>query len=634
MKVLSIWILICVFLTAPLTPLAMKDIRNFKKQGQMLEFLKTFTWFDLKGFYYSLQSTLERSKLYLTEHEDKYLDLLAKQIQFSADCLEMLKEFRLMKIMEIILAQVEADYLETHKEQGNCTWKTEQDEEIQQLLGENPLFQEINSVFAGSVHYIWCPDSVHIFSFFGSETPTSDLDYSLYRFSTELESLEDMNFFAELQNTVDINYFIENVQNQMAMFLRGDLATAADQLLDMNGYPDMYVLYHFFYKQKNLSDSLNNADILDVQYTNYFSSILLRICNFVQIQTFKIFTLKFDKATNKILTESVRNCHFQIIQFKEQFEAKYIRDTDLRVVLSSDSDRFKANLKKFNVLAEYYQVDPQKVRRHTAIKKFKDSSPFHGCLSRVTNIGYFLDFMKVPLDEVLPESTYKDTTFTVYNDMYLLGKNQEHREKAFANMGPNWLNMPFIAACFSLANEAYSSIGPLEYVKFQGLIHSSDQQTRVVTNFMTLWETFNDNISMMLSHMLELPSLIDQKAVEYQGISDAYCKYLRRALGVFGLSSYNAFGDEISSFTLVRVADKFADQPIWQFFEKLQAVPEQNKKALYFALFQAEFKTDTIKDLAIKTFKFYHLIFNFILDNFDVDSVFLSKPSFQRLIQV
>ena len=77
------------------------------------------------------------------------MDSLDKQIQFSADFLELLKEFRLMKIMEIILAQVEANYLETHKEQGNCEWKTEQDEDIQQLLGENQLFREINSVFAG-----------------------------------------------------------------------------------------------------------------------------------------------------------------------------------------------------------------------------------------------------------------------------------------------------------------------------------------------------------------------------------------------------------------------------------------------------------------------------------------------------
>lgn len=613
----------------------MKDIRNFQKEGQMLEFLKQYTWFDLKLFYYSLKSNYERSVEAMSDIDPnhKSLELAQNKIEFTAQCLEMLKQFRLEKIMEILKDQAEEAH-DVTENGGECFWIDESTmNQIEELKAESDLFEDIDNLFQGSVNYLMCPENVYIFSYFGSETPTSDLDYGLYNFYFDLKDARQPDFFNELENIVTTNRFVEEVQNEMAQFLRGNLETPADQLLDMNGYPDMYVFYHFFYKNENLLKYMSQDKILDSQYTNYFSSILLRICNFVHIQTNRIFGQHFDKETDKIKNQSISNCYKKILSFKEDFEEKYIKDQNSREKISTSKVLFQQNLTKFMSLIEFYKFDPNKLKLTQHIKNNQDTSGFHGCLSRVQNLDFYLQLM----DERTvsrPAVNYKNIKFQVYNKIYYLGNSQDQEIEAYQELGPNWLYMYFIAACFSFANEAYSTIGPLEYVKYQNQLHADPNSGQVITNFMTLWETFLDNFSMIMAHMLEVSEILEEPVTAFQSISDAYCKYLIRALNVFSLSSKNAFGQDVGSLTTQPVAGKFGNHKIYQFYTQILQVPPQNKKAEYFRIFKSAFAGAKVKELALETFKFYHLIFNFVLDNFNVGEIFLSLNTFRRLVIV
>lgn len=176
--------------------------------------------------------------------------------------LEQLKEFRLAQILEHLRNKLSPD-----SEGQADQWV--RDSEYFQSTEIEGKFDKVLSLFPGSKLYLKTGEGIFVFNFFGSDTPTSDLDYGLYLLTRPAEQLD---FREELRKVTRMNAFIVQAARSL-VFALNRRGVSLQELLDLNGYPDMFVVYNYFFR----GQALNDRD-LDWVFNNSFSSVVLRLC--------------------------------------------------------------------------------------------------------------------------------------------------------------------------------------------------------------------------------------------------------------------------------------------------------------------------------------------------------------------
>ena len=243
------------------------------------------TWFDLKKLYNESKNS---------ENQTQQVEEMTAYLK---DCLIALKAHRI----NIIMLTMQTVYGET------CFWTTLKESvriyqrlitEIQpdvnldfyqmplRISGDSGLrlgavvamnrrltyFEEL---IEGDKRYLRCEDSIYIMSSFGSDTPTSDFDYSILK---ENVIAKEVNYSVELSNITLISFFLEKVAHLLKINHCGGVD--AETCLDSNGYPDIMVFYKTFFVNKQIE---NKEQTIDAYFTNTYSSKMLRICGIAQI---------------------------------------------------------------------------------------------------------------------------------------------------------------------------------------------------------------------------------------------------------------------------------------------------------------------------------------------------------------
>ena len=593
-------------------------IPPFNLEGfRAVNFLKSNTWFDLKNYFYSINN------LAYPDEQELYL---------ARNSLETLKSYRMEKIIYILLRLINPDLpekelaekLDEHKESvaenteldkiGICAYYLEPFANLSEIIQRNSV-KEILLLFPGNKCYFVSPTHLYIFNYFGSETPTSDLDYGLYRLD-----LDDPHppFFKELQNISDINHLIMKAEERfLSLIGRRDLLL--QELLDVNGYPDMYVVYHRFFQSNRLDTIMEHDSGLLANFSNYFGSLVMRLCNNSLIHIFNREYFSSKRAYDFRHQDMVINCFRRIVLIQKNLKRK-TRDPSYKIIPFSKAISFK-NERDFLKLGIYYKMAPRYAPYH------KRTTPFKKCLDMIKTPEYFLKFF-LDLDESPKHKTTDSVVYDKYLKIFYVGHSENDKEQSLSEHGPNMIYMPFISACFSMTSEAYSTIGPLEYVKFQRRVEAIDENPeKMHLGCFSLIETFADNFAMLLSHLVEedhISSLALPASIS-QSNSDAYSKYLIRALGVFRLSCISAVSEVIPSFITKPITEvlEIVDNRVYQFYLEADKVRFNiEKKKDWYEIFERSWQHDTLEDLVKETFDFFQLLFDFVIDNLDEKALF------------
>ena len=550
-----------------------------------LTFLSKYTWFDLKE-YYNVASAEELEEI-STKAENS---------------LNNLKKFREENILKFLQEAVD----------NNCTWKKEL-EDSQKIKHKSVL-----RLFGGTSYYMDCDDFLFIFNFFGSETPTSDLDFGLYRITKENT---DLDFNSELENVRKVNYIINYAINLFLNFVnRTD--KGMQKLLDMNGYPDMFVVYDKYFRFQNARNVVNAGDS---KVLNVFSAPLLRICFMTQIHIYinSIYGTPKDSPHRKSMRRILKNCVKTMV-------AIYSVDQEEIDDFAEDNLPFDYKKELRNELYYTHLTDSlENLFEMYAVNKLYNPSGFNDCIDHIQNVDIFMKFLNYGTDELTQRHMMfslsnpnkeiifkKETTFEVYHKIFYVESTETDSKNAVQNIGFNHLNMVFLASCFTLADEAYPTIGALEYVKFKSEIHSGE----VDINCISLIEVFGDNVNMILSHISEDPSIQNELVIKHQSISDAFCKYLNRAMGIFKLGCLNIYNEKINS-PLENMTSYIHIQngQIFKFYRAIKIMMEnKSSKLSNYHIFYSFFNEYTVNQMYDEVMYFYETMSKAIIDTINL----------------
>ena len=224
-------------------------------------------------------------------------------------------------------------------------------------------------------------------------------------------------------------------------------------------------------------------------------------------------------------------------------------------------------------------------------------------------------------------------TYNVYEDLFYVENTDYDNKKAIGINRINRLYMTFLSSCFTLADEAYTTIGPLEFVKFQKPIMAG----KIDISCISLIESLGSNFSMILSHIQEYLEHAFEPAVNFQGISDAVAKYILRANAIFQVGCLNVYGQEILAVTSIEMSydEKLGfdshSMPyvkiIGNYISKLESVDgaDPNKKDRYFDIFKEVFEQKKVLNIFQIMTSTYTILFNKMIQMININ-IFKDLP--------
>ena len=275
------------------------------------------------------------------------------------------------------------------------------------------------------------------------------------------------------------------------------------------------------------------------------------------------------------------------------------------------------NYKKISKMMEYF----------TSEKRFVE------CIQKISYPQFFLKKMYTKLE--LPMiMEFKKVIFHSWDNIFF---TQNDYNPEF-DLPINKILLPFLGACHIWASEAYVTFGALDYVKrekhllrtFYGNLKFQENPLYLAPE--SLLETFTENFGMMLFHIGEEgctghnQNKFDIKVAEHQSISDAFSKYVRRALTALRMKSINEVGamDPLFlnglEFTLQKCSHQYT--PMWDFYREIETVELSGnnlKKEQYFVIFKKHFKNFNLEQLMIFAHGFYSHTFTILMENIDYE---------------
>jgi hypothetical protein len=340
--------------------------------------------------------------------------------------------------------------------------------------------------------------------------------------------------------------------------------------------------------------------------------------------------MRWDKMKNKdfqrIQDNLTKMCYIKFQDISNKFlqgnweEVEKVPEEVLGVILEEDSFKSnKHNFYQFNSIGIYFKLVSE-----TNIMKLESES-FRKAIEINSNPTDF--FEMVNLKKPTSEVEYKGIDFLNYQSTFFVEKDDENLDKSLQEFShPNQIFMSLISSSFSLASEAYATIGPLEYVKFKD---DFENKTDFISCF-SLLEVFMDNFSMMLVHISEEEHFAFLHIKDNQSISDAFSKYLKRAMALFRLECLNAYGVKIGSVLTRGLPRDITSHWVFKFYQSILGFDGPGVKFFCFEKliekldeeFNGDFRVGTMFD---SIFRFFMMIYEFIISKMNVKQLFFNK---------
>jgi hypothetical protein len=190
----------------------------------------------------------------------------------------------------------------------------------------------------------------------------------------------------------------------------------------------------------------------------------------------------------------------------------------------------------------------------------------------------------------------------------------------------NRMILPFLGACHIWADEAYVTFGALEFVKKEKEILGQTPDRYL--NCDSLIETFFENLGMMIFHIIEEAHekhIFNDKVRDHQSISDAFSKYLRRAMLTLDMRCYNDFGQLKRRFFTYSEKIHFIkrNSNVIKYYLKIKTVEQNNsKKAEYFKIFKKHFYSFSVKELVNLAMNFYFSFSKQLIIDYDQEAMY------------
>lgn len=230
----------------------------------------------------------------------------------------------------------------------------------------------------------------------------------------------------------------------------------------------------------------------------------------------------------------------------------------------------------------------------------RDSQDFKTVLKRHTDLRKYFDTVKLGVEPA--RVSYKGVDFLQFHSLFFVGVNPSNEQKAATLFGEqNPLYMALIADSFAVASEAYSTIGPLEFFKFE----KAFLRKKSFLGCVSAVEVFLDNFSMILGHLGGMENLRTLDLANHQSVSDVFGKYLRRAMRLFGLKCLNLYGVQVDFFRAVPIPPRLFDHWVWRFYDDIAKVSGPDKKARYFEMLKARVPDSSMEVVFEEIFAFY-----------------------------
>ena len=393
----------------------------------------------------------------------------------------------------------------------------------------NFKIKQLDFEFYNHVNYkvLGCETELYIMSYFGSETPTSDLDYTI----TKLEYNDNFYFHDGVRNIIQANDLITHTAKVIKTYTNTQ-KLSLQKKFDVNGYPDFMVVYEKNFEGFTLNDLnikkniiLNENNIqkfnvkqdpdLDAIFLNVYTAQLYRICFAPHAHFFFVFGFNKNTFENeyKELKKNFYKCTEVILEnFKGGFA--YIRELEL-----SDKIKFDISTLFTSLLDRFASL---RVEAKTKIKENIESIEYLLALNDILGDNerfIYSNLINDPNKQILERG---DISFNIHYKIIFESKQLSIEKGEYENFyGKDHFLMALVGASNSNAAESYSSIGALEYVKnFKNFINGKE-----FINCTSLIESLYDNISMALLHVIESHLGDEDLVKEDREISAALAKY-------------------------------------------------------------------------------------------------------------
>ena len=653
------------------------NIRSLLTENlEPLQFLQKASWFELKNFYYEIKNKPQLNRLAKSKESvlfdpdsdnspidsgdddqvDDHGDLsqstenapMITVNEYFEDYLTMAEN----KLEEIIFYRMKTilGFLKEVLNSSNDWIDVEKSKHFKENI--KPFFSEIMNLFSGNILFLETENGIYLFNYFGSNTPTSDLDYGLYLLT---EPMEELSFFKEIEKIQAINNVIIQAAKKFLKLLDVK-STNLQEWTDLNGYPDMYVIYSKFFQHQNLKNFEYDLDWL---YQNFFSSLMLRICFKSHLHMTRAWEeIKIHTHADK-QKELMKNCYFIFLEIIDKYVEQNFNKFTTPIGYKENSGKSKTqsdvldNFEKLYLMITWYRS------LKDSYKKVFESKSFKKTLENNLNLQKFFKLISQSDGNDL---IYQDVKFSQFLSIFFVEQETSQEQdqtsteivsvnqkiKSLDVFGqPNLLYMPMISGSFSLACEAYSTIGPLEFVKFK----SDIEKGLIFMDCSALIEVYIDNFSMIISHIAQESQHLSMEIWQSQSISDVFSKYLKRAMSIFKLDCLNAYQVKIPfvnqtnlsknlNFIDLKPQDEFTSNWIFGFYNKIIEAELINKnknkdeqidiKALCFRILLSVGRNKRLDQLLDEIFEFFELGFQVILNNLKQDDLFFFKKNVMR----
>ena len=485
-------------------------------------------------------------------------------------------------------------------------------EDCRRLKGKHELsrgalkhYESVQEYFTGQLFFIECLDYAFLLNSFGSTTATSDFDYSVYRLNlngSKPSLVQEIDAIKSISRSL---YFLE-----MEIELNICGGTLAPDCLDSNGYPEIMALYYNeFYPSVALLELKDGRGLDSTRYSNMMSAKILRYCVVGPIYYAKIKQLNFMvKKINKHINTMVTDC------FNSLISARNVYRRTLNLGNTFFKNKYEIMLKQpyneENVEGNRSMYVAGNAKRHRQALKdivnyFAGDGNFSTCISHIDQPLFYLKQggMHEHPTRVIQRNTVR---YEVYSDLYYIPSSYSKRKVEYTNQ----ILLPFLGACHIWATEAYVTFGALHFVKKEKLILQDTHIMRCDCNV----ETFTENFGIMIYHLVEMAKhkhWLNKRADTKQDVSDAFSKYLRRAMLGATLPCMNDF-DVIATSVFRRNSGKepWRQNLIYRFFKNIKGIDQslKNKKDLYFDSFKRYFSNYTLKKLIKESMDFFQIM--------------------------
>ena len=547
-------------------------------------------WFELKGQFYRVKNATDPNK--------EALDLIKMALSLLGDYREKL----IFENMQMLFGR-------------SCEWVAGFSQ------GAMAHWTPVSKHFSGQILYLECKQMAYVLNSFGSRTLTSDFDFSVYSFvKGPTGSMELV-----LQGIIDVTDLLSKLAKVISLVDCAKQTMA--NCLDSNGYPEIMVFYFEYF---NGSMLLGDGATDMARYSNEFSSKILRYCVVAPIYYSRIANFEaYNEQITADLIQMMKSCYLSnldaMIQYRKYVKLPVKHETAERLL-----DPFDIDLEAKNELVYVEGNEIKEIQQMLNIAKFfQGEHDFTDCIQQVGDPRFFMTKMYNDPDYLVERLMLKKSIrYEVMGQIFYVPNTYSTVKQPISNR----ILLPFIGACHIWASEAYSTFGALEFVRTEKKLLAKESYA----NCSTLIESFIENFGMMMYHLVEIEAehLHATKLKAMQEVSDAYSKYLRRAMISLEINCKNDYGEPIVGFHMKdrSFTKSIVENIIFLFYAEVKKVNTNslNKKDDYFIIFKTFFGENEISELIEMTRVFFLELHTSVFKNLNIMDLYIDADSIDR----